>query len=214
MLEYFINDDIIEAMASQIRRITNTTRLYNGAEIGELLYKIEGTIGEVDGAYCIQAVEHDGSVIKSSRLNSGMVFACPTDITLPDGYVFNQWQALITTPLDANYLIVENADATIYPSIDTSDGATEFVTSNINTITFDYLDITIGGTVTIDWGDGNTTIINNAEYDYAPVSHTYNAYGTYTIKMYCDDIYGVVCGDEAKNCIRAIKTSQKLGYGV
>ena len=47
-----------------------------------------------------------------------------------------------------------------------------------------------GVTLTVDWGDGNTSTLTSADYtasDSSASVHEYADAGTYTIKIYCDD---------------------------
>ena len=63
-IEYFIQDDLINSMAKEIRRISNTTSTYNALQMAEFLPRVQGTIGETSGAHWVRVVNHAGEVLE------------------------------------------------------------------------------------------------------------------------------------------------------
>ncbi len=122
--------------------------------------------GETDGDYLVQVIDYDGTILKSSKLNTGATFTLP-NAPSHTGLVFDGWSSPVT--ITNNTVTVTNSDITIGPMFRTASGLSEF---DITLTTVTGLSVTLNMNGTKDWGDGTTD---------TSTTHTYSSVGDYTI---------------------------------
>lgn len=125
---------------------------------------------EHTGEFRCLAVDYDGTILKEQWLNVGETFTPPA-IPTHERLTFQEWSSSIEPQTDGSYLITNN-DLMIGPVYVTKSTKHEFdiVISKATGLT-----ITFNGEGEIDWGDGATETITGT------TSHTYPAYGEYTL---------------------------------
>ena len=121
--------------------------------------------GEAEG-FLVQVIDYDGTVLKSSRLNTGATFTLP-NVPSHNGLVFDGWSSPVT--ITSNTVTVTNSDITIGPMFHTTSGLSEF---DITLTTVTGLNVTLNMSGTKNWGDGTSDTLT---------THTYSSVGDYTI---------------------------------
>ena len=177
MAEYLIQDTTLTAFANQMRRLSNTNASMTTLEILEMLSKVNGSISE-NGDYLARAYGYN-SLLKSRNVDSGQIFVLPTDISVPDGYRFCNWDS--SAPITNHFITATDNNIEANIIIDTISGATEFdiVIDNIE----EEVRLPLESDATkIDWGDGNNSY--GPGLNDSTTYHRYLSTGMYTIKVY------------------------------
>lgn len=119
--------------------------------------------------YLVVVVDYDGRVIKEDKLNSGKTFTLP-NVPTHTGLTFQEWSS--TELITNNTITVTNDNVLIGAIYKTTSGVSEFdiVLTKVTGLT-----VTFAMSGNKNWGDGTTD---------SATSHTYSAYGKYTIT--CD----------------------------
>ena len=195
MAEYLIQDRTMTVLADQTRRIAGGTDALSGADILEILSKVNGE--KVEGSkYLIRAIDNrtadNSTCIKSGYYDDWMIFALPTKQAIDSCWEplqFQKWLAPVSTvggfmeigkfPVDAGctYTNKDGYDILIQVYYGTSDDLT---------FTIESCGVAGYRSGVIDWGDG--TIETNSG-SIAGVSHTYSSIGGYIIKIRFDDVH-------------------------
>ena len=132
---------------------------------------------ENNGAYLVQVIDYDGTILKQAWLDTGETFTLPDPPTNHPRLTFQTWSS--SAPIVDNKVTVTNNDILIGPIYDTVSGLTEFDI---------YVPPSAAGVAgrfavsgTKDWGDGTSDTAG---------SHTYSQSGFYTIKVDCEGFGG------------------------
>lgn len=136
--------------------------------LGEVTVNVSGG-GDSGGAYLVQVLDYDGSVIKQDHLNTGDTFTLP-DTPIRSGLVFQEWSSPVA--ITNNTVTVTNSDIIIGAVYTTASGLSEF---DITLTTITGLSVTLNMDGTKDWGDGTSD---------TSTTHTYTSAGDYIIT--CD----------------------------
>ena len=125
----------------------------------------------------VRFIDYDGTILKTQYVADGGQAIAP-DIPVHAGLIFQGWNNDFSAV--SGYLDV----GAVYT---TASGASEFtVLMNVVTgYTVTFAPYVVSGTLTIEWGDGNSTEITNTGKQTS--SYTYSDYGTYTIRMSISD---------------------------
>lgn len=167
---------------------------------------ITSTFTQPENSYSVQFVGYDGSILKSTYIQSGGTVIAPTMGDLPIGIAgvtlqFQNWN----NPLNN---IVQ--DMVIGACRKTSDDCTYFkITTNANipaspSMYFVKADTSL---MTIFWGDG-TSSTSSASGAVTFTAHTYSTTGSYVIKVQCTGNYQLGQGASGT---RIISGSQIVG---
>lgn len=201
MAEYLIQDTTMTAMANQMRRISGTSDSLTGAEIAEIFSRTQGTL-KTDGEHLVEALNYDGTVIKSGTYDTGEIFAMPKDANGNDLLEFDTWVA--TSPVTNNYCVVDNipiqAGAIMKPVDDCLIIGIETVEENTE------VEFYLGSFPDniIDWGDGTIESIDLTRNPY----HTFSTIGSYVIKIsnpnYEKAILSSLCKELCKSLIKYV----------
>lgn len=132
--------------------------------LGEVTVNVSS--GDSGGAYLVQVLDYDGSVIKQDHLNAGDTFTLP-NTPIHSGLVFQEWSSPVI--ITNNTVTITNSDITIGAIYTTASGLSEF---DITLTTATGLSITLKMDGTKNWGDGTTD---------TETTHTYASTGDYTI---------------------------------
>lgn len=131
---------------------------------------IIGTAGqEVSGDYTVKVIDYDGTVLSEKKGNTGDMINLPTAPT-HEKLVFQEWSASVA--VSDNKVTIADNDIMVGAVYTTASGQNEF---DITLTKVTGLSVTFNMDGTKDWGDGTSD---------TATSHTYTAYGDYTIK--CD----------------------------
>ena len=141
-------------------------------EIGGVIGTLKAGGGSSSG-YTVKVIDYDGTVITEEKIASGEVFMLPNP-PAHERLVFDGWSASV--PVADNTVTVEESDIVVGAMYRTASGATEcdIYLNTATGLTFGFSSVLTGYT-SIDWGDG---VIDSS------LSHTYDDYGEYTIKIY------------------------------
>lgn len=157
----------------------SSENIAKGVDIGGVVGTFVGNstdIGEVGDDECvITVIDYDGSIIKKSKVKHGSVYILP-DAPEHDRLVFDGWSSPVE--ITNNTIAVDNFDFTIGIIYHTASGATELdieLTPETGLSLSFRGNAYISGYTSIDWGDGTAN---------TSLSHTYESYGNYTIKIY------------------------------
>ena len=125
--------------------------------------------GETTGAYTVKVIDYDGTVLLEKKGNAGDVIELPTAPT-HDRLVFQEWSASVA--VSNNKVTITDNDIIVGAVYTTTSGKNEFDITLTKAV---GLSVTLYMDGTKDWGDGTSD---------TATTHTYTAYGDYTIK--CD----------------------------
>ena len=125
--------------------------------------------GETTGTYTVKVIDYDGTVLLEKKGNAGDVIELPTAPT-HDRLVFQEWSASVA--VSNNKVTITDNDIMVGAIYTTASGKNEFDITLTKAV---GLSVTLYMDGTKDWGDGTSD---------TATTHTYMAYGDYTIK--CD----------------------------
>lgn len=122
---------------------------------------------ETTGDYTVKVIDYDGTVLLEKKGNTGDVIDLPTAPT-HDKLIFEEWSASVN--VTNNQVTIADNDITVGAIYTTASGQSEF---DITLTKVTGLSVTLKMNGTKDWGDGSSG---------TTTTHTYTAYGDYTIK--------------------------------
>lgn len=128
---------------------------------------VEGEAAFSSGDYSVKVIDYDGTVLMEKKGNTGDVIDLPTAPT-HDKLVFQEWSASVA--VSDNKVTIDDNDVMVGAVYTTVSGQNEF---DITLTKVTGLTIALYMDGTKDWGDGTSDTLT---------SHTYTAYGDYTIK--------------------------------
>ena len=128
---------------------------------------VEGEAAFSFGDYSVKVIDYDGTVLMEKKGNTGDVIDLPTAPT-HDKLVFQEWSASVA--VSDNKVTIDDNDVIVGAVYTTVSGQNEF---DITLTKATGLTIALYMDGTKDWGDGTSD---------TATSHTYTAYGDYTIK--------------------------------
>lgn len=128
---------------------------------------VEGEAIFSSGDYTVKVIDYDGTVLMEKKGNTGDVIDLPTAPT-HDKLVFQEWSASVA--VSDNKVTIDDNDIIVGAVYTTVSGQNEF---DITLTKVTGLTIVLNMDGTKDWGDGTSD---------TTISHTYTAYGDYTIK--------------------------------
>lgn len=155
-------------IADAIRSVKGTTDTINAQDFAT---EITNLSSSTEGKQKITVIDYDGTILEEAYVAKGDTYTLPAAPT-PNGLVFQKWAC----PIEAvdNQIIVEDYPITIAPIYTSS---TTKIVVRLNKVT--GLSVTINSTAgTVIWGDGSTSGGGSS------FTHTYSAYGEYTITIY------------------------------
>ena len=117
--------------------------------------------------FWVKVIDYDGTVLLEKRGNNGDSFELPSAPS-HEGLVFQEWSA--SCPITDGKVIIDNNNIMVAAVYTTSSGQNEF---DITLTKVTGLSVTLNMDGTKDWGDGTSD---------TNTTHTYTAYGDYTIK--------------------------------
>lgn len=127
-----------------------------------------GTAGqEASGDYTVKVIDYDGTVLLDKKGNTGDVIDLPTAPT-HEKLVFQEWSSSVA--VSNNKVTIADNDIMVGAVYTTASGQNEF---DITLTKVTGLSVTFNMNGTKDWGDGTSD---------TNTTHTYTAYGDYTIK--------------------------------
>lgn len=133
--------------------------------------KVVGTAsgggGQTTGDYFVKVIDYDGTVLLEKRGNNGDSFDLPSAPS-HEGLVFQEWSA--SCPITDGKVVIDNNNIMAGAIYTTASGQNEF---DITLTKVTGLAVTLNMDGTKDWGDGTSD---------TNTTHTYTAYGDYTIK--------------------------------
>ena len=133
--------------------------------------KVVGTAsgggGQTTGDYFVKVIDYDGTVLLEKRGNNGDSFDLPSAPS-HEGLVFQEWSA--SCPITDGKVVIDNNNIMAGAVYTTASGQNEF---DITLTKVTGLAVTFNMDGTKDWGDGTSD---------TNTTHTYTAYGDYTIK--------------------------------
>ena len=124
-------------------------------------------IGVGSGDFWVKVIDYDGTVLLEKRGNNGDSFDLPSAPS-HEGLVFQEWSA--SCPITDGKVVIDNNNIMAGAIYTTASGQNEF---DITLTKVTGLAITLNMDGTKDWGDGTSD---------TNTTHTYTAYGDYTIK--------------------------------
>ena len=139
------------------------------AKIARLIPETEIDPGVGSGDYTVKVIDYDGTVLLEKKGNTGDVIDLPT-VPTHEKLVFQEWSASVA--VSDNKVTITDNDIMVGAVYTTASGQNEFDITLTNTTGLSVILNMVG---TKDWGDGTSG---------SETSHTYTAYGDYTIK--CD----------------------------
>ena len=122
---------------------------------------------ETTGDYTVKVIDYDGTVLLEKKGNTGDVIDLPTAPT-HDKLVFQEWSASVA--VSDNKVTIADNDIMVGAVYTTASGQNEF---DITLTKGTGLSVKLNMDGTKDWGDGTSD---------TETTHTYTAYGDYTIK--------------------------------
>lgn len=139
---------------------------------GKQLINGEGKVVEGEavfsfGDYSVKVIDYDGTVLMEKKGNTGDIIDLPV-APVHDKLVFQVWSASVN--VSDNKVTIADNDIMVGAVYTTSSGQNEF---DITLTKVTGLSVTLNMDGTKYWGDGTSD---------TATSHTYNAYGDYTIK--------------------------------
>lgn len=160
--------DFLTGVADAIRTKKGTSGLINPQNFESEIASIGGGGGgeQPTGDYTVKVIDYDGTVLLETKGNTGDVITLPTAPT-HDKLVFQEWSASVAVA--NNTVTIEDNDVMVGAIYTTASGKSEF---DITLTKVTGLSVTLNMNGTKDWGDGTS---NTA------TTHTYTAYGDYTI---------------------------------
>lgn len=148
------------------------------------------------GDFWVKVIDYDGTVLLEKRGNNGDSFDLPSAPS-HEGLVFQEWSA--SCPITDGKVVIDNNNIMAGAVYTTASGQNEF---DITLTKVTGLAVTLNMDGTKDWGDGTSD---------TNTTHTYTAYGDYTIK--CDGttmdvssdngLFGQSLGTADYSCIKA-----------
>ena len=144
-------------------------------------------VEETTGDFWVKVIDYDGTVLLEKRGNNGDSFDLPSAPS-HEGLVFQEWSA--SQAITDNKIIIADNNVMVGAVYTTASGQNEF---DITLTKVTGLSVTLNMDGTKDWGDGTSD---------TNTTHTYVAYGDYTIKCNGTTItaYGLFGGEGgAKN---------------
>ena len=141
---------------------------------GKVLSKvvIQTNVSDIDqktGKYTVKVIDYDGVVLLETKGNTGDVIGLPAS-PIHDRLIFQEWSASVA--VTNNSVTIEDSDIIVGAVYKTKSGKSEF---DITLTKVTGLSVTLNMDGTKDWGDGTSD---------TATTHTYTAYGDYTIM--CD----------------------------
>lgn len=119
------------------------------------------------GDFWVKVIDYDGTVLLEKRGNNGDSFDLPSAPS-HEGLVFQEWSA--SCPITDGKVVIDNNNIMAGAVYTTASGQNEF---DITLTAATGLSVTLNMNGTKDWGDGASD---------TTMTHTYTAYGDYTIK--------------------------------
>lgn len=119
------------------------------------------------GDFWVKVIDYDGTVLLEKRGNNGDSFDLPSAPS-HEGLVFQEWSA--SCPITDGKVVIDNNNIMAGAVYTTASGQNEF---DITLTKVTGLSVTLNMDGTKDWGDGTSD---------TNTTHTYTAYGDYTIK--------------------------------
>ena len=169
---YKISEETDIVRYYELPALTNEGAAADLAEGKELINsngeKVVG-IASGGGDYTVKVIDYDGTVLLEKKGNTGDVISLPTAPT-HDKLVFQEWSASVA--VSDNKVTIADNDIIVGAVYTTVSGQNEF---DVTLTKVTGLSVTLNMDGTKDWGDGTSD---------TATSHTYTAYGDYTIK--CD----------------------------
>lgn len=151
------------------------------AKIARLIPETEIDPGVGSGDFWVKVIDYDGTVLLEKRGNNGDSFDLPSAPS-HEGLVFQEWSA--SCPITDGKVVIDNNNIMAGAVYTTASSQNEF---DITLTKVTGLAVTLNMDGTKDWGDGTSD---------TETTHTYTAYGDYTIKcngttMTTDSISGL-----------------------
>ena len=144
------------------------------------------------GDYTVKVIDYDGTVLLETKGNTGDAITLPTAPT-HDKLVFQKWSASVA--VTNNTVTIEDNDVMVGAVYTTASGKSEF---DITLTKITGLSVALNMNGTKDWGDGTSD---------TATTHTYTAYGDYTITCDGTTMTGSLFGQSSSAtnyyCIRA-----------
>ena len=184
--------DFLTDVANAIRTKKGTTGTINPQDFSSEIASISGGGEQPTGDYTVKVIDYDGTVLLETKGNTGDVITLPTAPT-HDKLVFQEWSASVA--VTNNTVTIENNDVMVGAVYTTASGKSEF---DITLTKVTGLSVTLNMDGTKDWGDGTSD---------TATTHTYTAYGDYTIA--CDGttinryVFGQNSSGKTYYCVRA-----------
>ena len=184
--------DFLTDVANAIRTKKGTTGTINPQDFSSEIASISGGGEQPTGDYTVKVIDYDGTVLLETKGNTGDVITLPTAPT-HDKLVFQEWSASVA--VTNNTVTIENNDVMVGAVYTTASGKSEF---DITLTKVTGLSVTLNMDGTKDWGDGTSD---------TATTHTYTAYGDYTIACDGTTINSYVFGQNSSGkiyyCVRA-----------
>lgn len=168
MSEYIIQRETLESIANAVREKKGTTGLIPVSSLASEILSIESGGGDIGtGDYTVKVIDYDGAVLLEKKGNTGDVIDLPT-VPTHEKLVFQEWSASVA--VSDNKVTIADNDIIVGAVYTTVGGQNEF---DITLTNATGLSVTLNMDGTKDWGDGTSD---------TETTHTYTAYGDYTIK--------------------------------
>ena len=165
---YGLSKVTVEEVTSSIDKNIIAQNIKNGVTILGVTGALEGSqISE--GNYIVKVIDYDGTVLLEQKGNSGDVIELPTAPT-HDKLIFEEWSASVS--VTNNTVTIGNSDIMVGAIYKPTSGKSEF---DITLTPVTGLSVALRMDGTKEWGDGTSD---------TEKTHTYTAYGDYTIM--CD----------------------------
>lgn len=158
--------DFLTGVADAIRAKKGTSDLINPQDFESEIASISGGGEQSTGDYTVKVIDYDGTVLLEQKGNTGDVITLPTAPT-HDKLVFQEWSASVT--VTNNTVTIDDNDVMVGAVYTTASGKSEF---DITLTKVTGLSVTLKMDGTKYWGDGTSD---------TATTHTYAAYGDYTI---------------------------------
>lgn len=172
---YQISEETDIVRYYKLPALTNEGAAADSAEGKELINsngeKVVGTAsgggGQTTGDFWVKVIDYDGTVLLEKRGNNGDSFDLPSAPS-HEGLVFQEWSA--SQEIIDNKITIADNNVMVGAVYTTASGQNEF---DITLTKVTGLAVTLNMDGTKDWGDGTSD---------TNTTHTYTAYGDYTIK--------------------------------
>ena len=189
---YYATGSEITAIADSIRTKTGNNSSLQFPD--DFVTAINNINGQVSGNVIF--IDYDGSILytyTAAQANNLSALPLNPSHTGLTSQGWNYTLAQIKSMLSTNY---HNEMIVVGQSYITSSGATEIDISLNSAQKSPYLQIAVNGTVSVNWGDGNTgTITGSSITTNKWTQHTYSAGGNYTITLTGGAIRFIGAGD-------------------